>query len=194
MDRQLNNGKPDPISKALGDHFNSLFLPQDEAPPSPINGVCVPQRKYDKGTGRSDPNNQDRVLFLREDGTYLPVKEALEKRYGSLMDQNLPVLDEAGLTVTVRFEWPGYQSKEYQLRVVDWREVPQKVPLHKLSTDVAKIVAKFVKDMQGKPIQPNYAMWRVGQDAIRVEDLRLATLEQVSAGSWQTRLFYLRSH
>jgi hypothetical protein len=101
-----------------------------QAPPSPINGVCVPQRKYDKGIGRDDPSNRGCVLFIREDGTYLPVKEASEKIYGTLMDQDLPVLDGAGLTVTVRFEvnkhvilgdtgvhlvaqWPGYQSKEY---------------------------------------------------------------------------------
>ncbi|KAF9784364.1 hypothetical protein BJ322DRAFT_844428 [Thelephora terrestris] len=211
MNRQLNNGDPDALYRALGDHMNSLLLPQDKAPPSPINGVCVPQRKYDKGTGRDDPKNQGRVVFIREDGTYLPVKEALEKIYGTLMDQNLLVLDKAGLSVMVRFEvnkhtilgdtdvhlvaqWPGYRSKEYQMRFVDWRGEPQKVPLHKLATDIAKIINKFVGDMQGKPIQPNYAMWRVGQDAIRPEDLRLAALEQVSAGSWQPRLFYMRSH
>ena len=48
--------------------------------------------------------------------------------------------------------------------------------------------------MQGKPVDPNYAMWRVGRDGIQVEDLRLAAFEQVSIGSWQVRLFYKRSH
>ena len=50
------------------------------------------------------------------------------------------------------------------------------------------------QDMQGKPIDANYTKWRVGEDAIRVSDLRLAAFEQVSAGSWQTRLFYMAPH
>ena len=39
-------------------------------------------------------------------------------------------------------------------------------------------------------IAPDEAQWMVGQEGIKVEDLRLAALEQVSAGSWQVRLFY----
>ena len=47
--------------------------------------------------------------------------------------------------------------------------------------------------MQGQDIAPEYAEWRVGPNGIQVKDLRLAALEQVSAGSWQPRLFYIRS-
>jgi len=32
----------------------------------------------------------------------------------------------------------------------------------------------------------------VGPGGIQAEDLRIAALEQVSAGSWQVRLFYKR--
>lgn len=66
--------------------------------------MCVPQRVYNKGTGRGNPDNQGWVLFIREDGSYLPVQEALDKNYGSLMDQDSPVLDGTGLTVIIRFE------------------------------------------------------------------------------------------
>ena len=45
--------------------------------------------------------------------------------------------------------------------------------------------------MDGIPIDPKYAMWRVGQGAIQAEDLRIAAYEQVSAGSWQVRLFHM---
>lgn len=43
---------------------------------------------------------------------------------------------------------------------------------------------------QGQDIAPGEAQWRVGPNGIQVKDLRLAALEQVSAGSWQVRLFY----
>ena len=44
--------------------------------------------------------------------------------------------------------------------------------------------------MKGQNIAPGHAKWGVGPNGIQVKDLRLAALEQVSAGSWQPRLFY----
>lgn len=44
--------------------------------------------------------------------------------------------------------------------------------------------------MQGQDVAPEYAQWRVGPDGIQIKDLRIAAIEQVSAGSWQVRLFY----
>ena len=74
--------------------------------PSPGNGVCVPQRVYGYGTGRDNSQTRDLEFFFRGDGSYLPVKEALENNYGShgLMGRDSPALVGAGLTLTVRFE------------------------------------------------------------------------------------------
>ena len=44
--------------------------------------------------------------------------------------------------------------------------------------------------MAVETIAPEFASWEVGPNGIKVEDLRLAALEQVSAGSWRPRLFY----
>ena len=44
--------------------------------------------------------------------------------------------------------------------------------------------------MQGQSIAPEHAKWRVGPNGTRIEGLRLASLEQVSSGRWQPRLFY----
>lgn len=44
--------------------------------------------------------------------------------------------------------------------------------------------------MQVHTIAPEQAEWRVGPGGIQIEDLHLAALDQVSAGSWQPRLFY----
>lgn len=44
--------------------------------------------------------------------------------------------------------------------------------------------------MEDLTIAPEEAQWEIGPNGVRLEDLRLAALEQVSAGSWQARLFY----
>jgi len=45
--------------------------------------------------------------------------------------------------------------------------------------------------MQAENIVPEHARWKVGgPNGIQLKDLRLAALEQVSAGSYQPRLFY----
>ena len=46
--------------------------------------------------------------------------------------------------------------------------------------------------MEGKPIDPEHARWKVGTGGIQTEHLRLAAFEQASTGSWQARLFYKR--
>jgi len=44
--------------------------------------------------------------------------------------------------------------------------------------------------MQIQNIAPEHQQWRVGPNGIQWKDLRLASLEQVSAGSYQPRLFW----
>ena len=46
------------------------------------------------------------------------------------------------------------------------------------------------QNMEAVAVAPDEAQWMVGENGIQVRDLRLAALEQVSAGSWQVRLFY----
>ena len=75
-----------------------------QAEPSPNNGVCVPQGLYRNGTGRDNPKNRGLEPFLRGDGSYFPVAEALEKRYDGLVNKDLPVLVEVGPTANTRFE------------------------------------------------------------------------------------------
>ena len=44
--------------------------------------------------------------------------------------------------------------------------------------------------METQEIAPEHQKWRVGPNGIQWKDLRLAALEQVSAGSYQPRLFW----
>ena len=44
------------------------------------------------------------VLFLREDGSFIPAPDAMAGDYTGLVDRDLPALGEAGFTITLRFE------------------------------------------------------------------------------------------
>lgn len=43
-------------------------------------------------------------MFVRQDGSYIPVSAALGGDYTGLLDRDLPALPEAGYTITLRFE------------------------------------------------------------------------------------------
>jgi len=73
-------------------------------PASPQNGVWVPQRRYGNEAGHRLPNNQNSVSFVRDDGSYIPLTAALEGNYADLVNRDLPVLGEAGFTISLRFE------------------------------------------------------------------------------------------
>ena len=81
-----------------------LTDPLLQVPLSQQNGVCVPQKKYEKGAGRDHPNNQNIVLFIRKDGSYIPVTAALSEDYDGLINRDISALDGAGFTITLRFE------------------------------------------------------------------------------------------
>ena len=95
---------------------------------------------------------------------------------------------------------------ELQVRAYDWCAPPKRIIRSKLATEMSKVVKRFIRvrpmfywaelradpsqNMQEKDIPTEHARWRVGPSGIQVKDLHLAALEQVSAGSWQVRLFY----
>lgn len=81
--------------------------PLPQMPTSRQNGVCIPQRRYDKGADRGLPTSQVLVLFALQDGSYIPVTAAMEGDHAGLIDRNLPALGEARYTITLRFEVNG---------------------------------------------------------------------------------------
>ena len=80
------------------------LIPLSQAPSSQLNGICIPQRKYDKGAARGCPNYQNLVPFVREDGTYIPVNAALQGNFIGLVARDVPGLNEAGFTISLRLE------------------------------------------------------------------------------------------
>lgn len=102
----------------LIENSNSLAPPQDavsgftffpniqitsppQTSPSLKNGVCIPQKRYRKGADGDDPANQNLVLFVWEDGSFIPVAMALEKDYTGLVNSDLLGLGETGFMITV---------------------------------------------------------------------------------------------
>jgi hypothetical protein len=97
----------------------------------------VPQRRYNKGAGRENAENQDVVIFIQDNGSYLRVTKALRGDYTGLIGRDQEVLPGAGYTISVRFEvnkpiilsnilissiaqWPGYPPKVYQVSWLIW--------------------------------------------------------------------------
>ena len=99
-----------------------------------MNGICIPQKKYEKGAGHGAPTHQNLVPFVRQDGTFISVSAALAGDYTGLVARDLLVLGESGFTITLRFEvsgfprprrdngldsmvaqWPGYIPQDVQV-------------------------------------------------------------------------------
>ena len=66
--------------------------------------MCVPQRLYTTRSNRDVIHDRRKLLFILEDGLYLPVTMALVERYTGLMDRNSQVLAEAAEVVKIRIE------------------------------------------------------------------------------------------
>ena len=48
-------------------------------------------------------SDQNPVSFVRQEGSYIPVTAALEGNFTGLVNHDLPVLADAGWTITIRF-------------------------------------------------------------------------------------------
>ena len=55
---------------------------------------------------------------------------------------------------------------------------------------VKRHIERPSQKMETQNVAPEHQQWRVGPNGIQLKDLRLAALEQVSAGSYQPRLFW----
>ena len=82
----------------------NVLTPLSQSRPSRLNGVCIPQRRYDKGAARGSPNYQNLVPFVRQDGSYISVNAAIEGNHAGLLTPDVPGLYAAGFTITLRLE------------------------------------------------------------------------------------------
>ena len=114
------------------------LIPLSQTPSSQLNGICIPQRKYDKGAARGAPNHQNLVPFVREDRTYIPVDAAIRGDYTGLVARDVPGLYQAGYTISLRLEVSGspvlYETIEPIVCTVAW------VCLARLSSELINMV------------------------------------------------------
>ena len=85
-------------------HSPSQFI---QAPRSEAGLVCVPQRRYEKGAGRSAAHNKGLVVFAIGGGSFIPVTAALEGNYSGLIGRDAKVLEEVAPSIMLRFEVRG---------------------------------------------------------------------------------------
>ncbi|KAF9644729.1 hypothetical protein BDM02DRAFT_874158 [Thelephora ganbajun] len=152
--------------------------------------VIVPQRPYVLPYGQSYfdkfiPENP--ITFpSRSGGDGIVLTDAINENFDHLIGRDDHVFVEyTGSAITLRLEWPGYESWAGQIRTKDWRRKPEPVTRAKLATEVAKKVRSFIRDNIDKPTTSGSERWRVGPGFIEVKDLVLIRLLHVSKGSWQ---------
>ena len=75
--------------------------------PSQGNGVCIPQTGYENRASLIFPNTQSSVLFIRQDGSYIPVTAALDGDYSGLVNRDLPALGEGIFSVMLQLQVSG---------------------------------------------------------------------------------------
>ncbi|KAI0270123.1 hypothetical protein BGY98DRAFT_1011770 [Russula aff. rugulosa BPL654] len=161
----------------------------------------VPQKRF------KPPTSSDRRRYVEEvqlepsicfymskpDEEGITLRDALHGRFARLVGRDEPMFQERGPSLSVRLNWPGYQPWSRQIPTRDFRNPPGPITRSKLSKNVAKCVARFMNEHQGRPMEEDGdPIWAVGSKKIDVTDLVLVRLDHVSKGSWQIQLQLLR--
>ncbi|KIJ63114.1 hypothetical protein HYDPIDRAFT_29803 [Hydnomerulius pinastri MD-312] len=164
----------------------------------PGRGPRIPQARYAAGATQN---------FNFSDGKRESVKFNLERpvelgiRISDILDGHenfLRLEDRKGLveamgktTVSLRFQWPGYQLWTKAVASKNWKRSRSPLTREKLAEVVAKAVQQFIKDHRNAPCDVDNTAWRVGPNGIQVADVVLVALHHVSTGSWQPELCLL---
>jgi hypothetical protein len=160
-------------------------------------GPMVPQKRYKPHTSSDRRRYVEEVqlepsIFFymsKPDELGIPLRDALHGRFAKLVGRDEPMFQERGPSISVRLNWPGYQPWSRQIPTRDFRNPPGPITRSKLAKNVAKSVARFIVEHQGRPMEEDgEPIWAVGARKIEVTDLVLVRLDHVSKGSWQAQL------
>jgi len=156
----------------------------------PMPGSRIPQRPYCQGTAIPGGVGGQSIMFTTTDGGGFPAGFALLGQCNNLVDGNGVVFIEPNHTINLRIEWPGYDGWGGQIRIVNYQEEPKGISRAKLVREIAKQLEKFIERMASVTIDPDYVQYRVGPGGIEPRHIQIASLEQVSRGSWQPLFVY----
>ncbi|KAF9221383.1 hypothetical protein BS17DRAFT_768677 [Gyrodon lividus] len=141
------------------------------------------QERYIEQVTLSSP-----IIFVTE-GPYewgIPLEDVLKGNTKRLPDRDKLVLQDCGPSVSIRINWPGYPSFKRQIPSRDFRKTKGPTTKGKLAKYLAITTCRFIEKMSTKAIEDDVdTKWRVGSQHIKMKDLILVSLHQVSKGSWQ---------
>jgi len=141
--------------------------------------TLVPQTLYKP----SDKRNGWRPCSSIEFGLGgVKLGDAIDPTYFGLRGSEDKVLkpEVVGSTVTIKFEWPGYPSKAYQIRKIGWGASRTPITRGKLAFQIAKFIGMHIDKIKVLP----------GLADVTFEELVLMRLVCVSKGTWQPELYY----
>jgi len=195
-DQERSSPEPRPVIPL----FNHRSSPGPErliVPSSEQRGPMVPRKRYKPHTSSDrrryveEVNLEPSINFYmsKPDELEMPLRDALHGRFAKVVGSDELAFQQRDHSISVRLNWPGYQPWSRQIPTRDFRNPPGPITRSKLAKIVAKSVARFIAEHQGRPMEedgdPN---WAVGDHKIEVNDLVLMRLDHVSKGSWQPQL------
>jgi len=157
----------------------------------------VPQKRYKPHTSSDRRRYVDEVqlepsidfYMSKPDEIGIPLRDVLHGRFARLVGRDEPMFQERGPSISVCLNWPGYKPWSRQIPTRDFRNPSGPITRSKLAKNVAKAVARFITEHQGRPMEEDgEPIWAVGDGKIEVTDLVLVRLDHVSKGSWQVNL------
>ncbi|KAI0031266.1 hypothetical protein K488DRAFT_79141 [Vararia minispora EC-137] len=157
----------------------------------------VPQKRYRPHTTSDRRRYVEEVELeapitfatLRPEMEGFALSDALAGKFATLANRDDHMFNERGPSISVRINWPGYNSWSRQIPTRDFRNPPGPITRSKLAKNVAKSVGRFIAEQAGKQMEEDAdPAWQVGGGGILLGHLALVRLDHVSKGSWQAQL------
>ncbi|KAI0340570.1 hypothetical protein BDW22DRAFT_1430712 [Trametopsis cervina] len=104
-------------------------------------------------------------------------------------EEVLPFLSNV-TRITCRINWPGYLPQHEPVNVTDFRKVRKFVNRAKLAQNVARAVDKVIRNLRNQRQAILRGCWDLNSNAFDTRNVFLASLCQVSRGSWQPELYF----
>ncbi|KAJ7763654.1 hypothetical protein DFH07DRAFT_812674 [Mycena maculata] len=198
---QSQQPKAEERPQPLYTYLDQLQFFQDalSLPAVGVYGPFVPQLMYTPHT------TSDRRRYIGEVGMEppihfwvenpsecgIPLSDAFHSRVKRVLNRDGIVFEDLGPSVSMRLEWPGYRQWSRKIRTRRFFRNPGPLTRAELARRVAKCVQRFIQESHGQPMEDDTkARWRVGlgPNQIKLEDLVLVSIHNVSPGSWQPHL------
>ncbi|GJE88275.1 hypothetical protein PsYK624_043580 [Phanerochaete sordida] len=176
------------LSKRTDMSTTRFHVVTDETMPAPeaipAGAVLVPQSVYGVGRGAAGFTSPPPIRFGSQGAPGIHLHLALRGDYRELPDAESVVPGtNVGQKIGFRMNWPGYANWFKHFTIPAAAGLCKKGPL---AREVARQVQDFLQTMSGNIPAPDARNWNVAN--IRLEDLVLLELRQVSQGSWQAVL------